>query len=144
LCRRNHKSLDYVTEPVARLTSDSPGDFRSFGTISMTSQTPLTKDPAAYMWEVAVTIAARRQFCFSPECEANLKERLKAGLKVFKVGLYEFRERISEAETNIEKLVQLTISEEIAGNPASKLLHESSMFDALYDRKLCPGIWPIC
>jgi hypothetical protein len=104
----------------------------------------LTKDPAAYMWEVAVKIAAKQKFRFSPECEAGLKERFKAGLEVHKIGLYEFRERITEAEENIEKLVQLTISEEITSNPASQLLHEPSMFTALYTRKLCPGLWPIC
>jgi hypothetical protein len=110
----------------------------------MSVQPPLTKDPAAYLWEVAVKIAAEQQFGFSPECEVNLKERFKAGLEVHKIGLYEFRERIKEAEESIEKLVQLTITEELAGNPASKLLHETSMFTALYTRKLCPGLWPIC
>jgi hypothetical protein len=110
----------------------------------MTLQPQLTKDPAAYMWEVAVKIAAKQEFRFSPECEANLKERLKAGLEVYKIGLYEFRERIKEAELSIEKLVDLTISEEIASNPASQLLHEPSLFAALYARKLCPGLWPIC
>jgi hypothetical protein len=110
----------------------------------MTVQPALTKDPAAHMWQVAVKTAAEQKFRFSPECEANLKERFKAGLEVYKVGLYEFRERIKEAETNIEKLVQLIISEEIARDPTSQLLHEPSMFDALYTRKLCPGLWPIC
>jgi hypothetical protein len=110
----------------------------------MTLQPPLTKDPAAHMWQLAVRIAARQKFRFSPECEAGLKERFTAGLEVYKVGLYEFRERIAEAEESIEKLVQLTISEEIASNPASQLLHEPSMFAALYARKLCPGLWPIC
>jgi len=110
----------------------------------MDSQSPLTKDPAAYMWEVALKTAAKQEFHFSPECEANLKERLTSGLEVYKIGLYEFRDRIKEAEESIEKLVQLTISEEITTNPASRVLHEPSMFTALYARKLCPGLWPLC
>jgi hypothetical protein len=110
----------------------------------MNLQPALTRDPASYMWEVAVTMAAKQKFCFSPECEAGLKEQFKSGLEVYKIGLYEFRERIKEAETNIEKLVQVIIGEEIARDPASQLLHESSMFAALYARKLCPGLWPLC
>ena len=107
----------------------------------MNLQPALTRDPASYMWELAVTTAAKQKFCFSPECEAGLKEQFKSGLEVYKIGLYEFRERIKEAETNIEKLVQVIIGEEIARDPASQLLHESSMFAALYARKLCPGLW---
>jgi hypothetical protein len=78
------------------------------------------------------------------QCEAGLKEQFKSGLEVYKVGLYEFRERIKEAETNIEKLVQMIIGEEIARHPASPLHHESSMFAALYARELCPALWPLC
>jgi hypothetical protein len=110
----------------------------------MTDQSPLTKDPAAYLWAMAVSTAAKQKFRFSPECEANLKERLKAGLVVYKVGLYEFRERIKEAEESIEKLVEVTIEEESARDPTSLLLQEPSMFHALYTRKLCPGLWPLC
>ena len=110
----------------------------------MAPQPQLTKDPAEYMWKLAVKIAATQAFDFSPECEANLKERLKAGLEVYKIGWYEFRERIKEAEESIEKLVQLTINEEITSNPGSRLLHEPSMFAALYTRNLCPGLWPLC
>jgi hypothetical protein len=110
----------------------------------MNVQPALTRDPALYMWEVAVTMAAKQKFRFSPECEAGLKEQFKCGLEVYKVGLYEFRERIKEAEANIENLVQTIIGEEIARDPASQLLHESSMFAALYTRKLCPGLWPLC
>lgn len=110
----------------------------------MTVQPPLTKDPAVYLWKFAVRVAAQQKFRFSPDCEANLKERLKAGLEVYKIGLYEFRERIKEAEASIEKLVELTVSEEIAHDPTSHLLHEPSMFTALYARKLCPGLWPLC
>jgi hypothetical protein len=91
------------------------------------------------MWEVAVTMAAKQEFRFSPQCEAGLKEQFKSGLEVYKVGLYEFRERIKEAETNIEKLVPMIIGEEIA--PACVAASsQSSMFAALYARKLCPGV----
>jgi hypothetical protein len=110
----------------------------------MSLEPALTKDPAAYMWKLAVKIAAEQKFHFAPPCEASLKERCKAGLQVYKVGLYEFRERITEAEESIKKLVDLTISEEIASNPTSRILDEPSMFAALYARKLCPGLWPIC
>ena len=110
----------------------------------MTSQPPLTKDPAAHLWDVAVRTAAKQKFRFAAECEANLKERLGSGIEVYKVGLYEFRDRIKEAEASIETLVQLTISEEIASDPTSQLLHEPSMSTALYARKLCPGLWPLC
>jgi hypothetical protein len=110
----------------------------------MNQQPALTRAPASYMWEVAVTMAAQQKFRFSPQCEAGLKEQFKSGLEVYKVGLYEFRERIKEAETKIEKLVQMIIGEEIARDPASPLLHESSMFAALYARELCPGLWLLC
>jgi hypothetical protein len=110
----------------------------------MTPQPPLIKDPATYMWDLTVSLAAKRKFRFSPECEANLKERFKSCLEVYKIGLYEFRERIKEAESSIEKLVDLTISEEIARDPASHLLHESSLVTVLYKGNLCPGLWPLC
>jgi hypothetical protein len=109
----------------------------------MNLQPALTRDPASYRWEVAVTMAAKQKFRFSPQREAGLKEQFKSGLEVHEVGLYEFRERIKEAETNIEKLVQMIIGEEIARDPASRLLHESSMFAALYARELCPVLWPL-
>jgi len=61
-----------------------------------------------------------------PQREAGLKEQFKSGLEVYKVGLYEFRERIKEAETNIEKLVPMIIGEEIARQPASQLFHNGA------------------
>jgi hypothetical protein len=107
----------------------------------MNLQSALTRDPALYMWEVAVTMAAKQKFRFSPSGKQASKNSSNFGLKV---GLYEFRERIKEAETNVEKLVQMIIGEETARDPASPLLHESSMFAALYARELCPGLWPLC
>jgi hypothetical protein len=92
----------------------------------MKLQPALTRDPAPYMWEVAVTMAAKPKFRFSPQREAGLKEQFKSGLEVYKVGLYEFRERIKEAETNIEKLVPMIIGEEIARQPASQLFHNGA------------------
>ncbi|MGB6676646.1 MAG: hypothetical protein WBE44_08155 [Terriglobales bacterium] len=110
----------------------------------MATRPPLTEDPKEFLWRWAVRTAAKRKFRFSRECEANLKERLKSGLGIYKVGLYEFRERLEEAEASIEKLIDLTIREEIARDPDSHLLHEPSMFAALYSGKLCSGLWPLC
>jgi hypothetical protein len=107
-------------------------------------QPVLIRDPATHLWRLAVAIAARQKFKFSSECAANLKEQIKAGLKDQKVGLYEFRDRAAEAEANIEKLLQLMITEEQSRNPSSQLLGEAALFSALYGRKLCPGLWPLC
>jgi hypothetical protein len=108
------------------------------------SQPLLIRDPATHLWALAVAIAARQKFKFSAECAANLKERIKAGLKDRKVGLYEFRDRAEEAETNITKLVQLMITEEQSLDPGSQTLSEPALFSALYGCKLCPGLWPLC
>jgi hypothetical protein len=107
-------------------------------------QPVLIRDPATHLWRLAVAIAARQKFKFSSECAANLKERIKAGLKDQKVGLYEFRDRAAEAEANIEKLLQLMITEEQSRNPSSQMLGEAALFRALYGCKLCPGLWPLC
>jgi hypothetical protein len=104
----------------------------------MKLQPALTRDPAPYMWEVPVTMAAKPKFRFSPQCEAGLKEQLKSGLEVDKVGLYEFRERIKEAETNIEKLVPMIIGEEIAPRSCVAASSQSSMFAALYRESCVP------
>ena len=104
----------------------------------------LIRDPATHLWRFAVSIAARQKFKFSGKCTANLKERIKAGLKDHKVGRYEFRDRAAEAEANIEKLVQLMITEEQSRDPSSRILGEPGLFSALYGCKLCPGLWPLC
>ena len=108
------------------------------------SQPPLIRDPANHLWRLAVGIATRQKFKFSRECAANLKERIKAGLKDHKVGRYEFRDRAAEAEANIEKLVQLMITEEQSRDASSQILSEPGLFSALYGCKLCPGLWPLC
>jgi hypothetical protein len=104
----------------------------------------LIRDPAAHLWAIAVRTAATRQFLFSDRCKANLREKLDSGLKMHKVGSYEFRERQTEAEENIKKLVGVMIDQELATTPDSRLLQESSVHGALYGQKLCPGLWPIC
>ena len=44
----------------------------------------------------------------------------------------------------MERLVAAIIAEEAANDPTSRLLHDSTMFNVLYRRKLCPGLWPLC
>lgn len=104
----------------------------------------LIRDPAAHLWAVAVRTAATRQFVFSDGCKASLEEKLKSGLKMHKVGSYEFRERQTEAEENLKKLVGVMIDQELATAPDSRLLQESSVHGALYGQHLCPGLWPLC
>ena len=52
--------------------------------------------------------AAARLFLCSNLCsnrhKASSEEKLESGLRLYKVGSYEFRERQSEAEVNIKKL----------------------------------------
>jgi len=116
----------------------------STGKFFTLSQPLLIRDPATHLWKLAVAIAARQKFKFSGECAANLKERIQAGLKVHKVGLYEFRDRAAEADANIEKLLQLMITEEQSRDASSRILSEPGLFSALYGCKLCPGLWPLC
>lgn len=111
---------------------------------SAAAQPVLIRDPANHLWRLAVATAARHKFKFSDACRMNLKERLVAGLKDHKVGLYEFRDRAAEAEANVEKLVQLMITEEQSRDPSSLILSEPGLFSALYGCKLCPGLWPLC
>jgi len=110
----------------------------------MPTSSDLISDPPAHLWSVAVAVAERDGFQFSPECQASLRERINAGLKDYRVGLYEFRERRAEAEGNIEKLVQLMISEEQSRDARSATLSEAGLFSALYGCKQCPGLWPLC
>ena len=69
---------------------------------------------------------------------------LDFGLKLYKVGSYQFRERRTEAEENIKKPVGLMLDQELATTLDSRLLQESSLPGARYGQKLCPGFWPIC
>jgi hypothetical protein len=110
----------------------------------MAEPLPLIRDPAAHLWAAAKRAAAMRQFLFSNRCKASLQEKLDSGLKLYKVGSYEFRERQTEAEENIKKLVGVMIDQELAITPDSRLLQEASLHGALYSQNLCPGLWPIC
>ena len=96
------------------------------------------------MWGTAVRAAARHQFKISMRCESVLKEQLKSGLEVNKVGLHEFAERKTEAQSNVEKLVRAMINAQLTKDPAIDVLDEWTIFHVLHDEKLCPGLWPIC
>jgi len=91
-----------------------------------------------------VRTGATRQFLCSSRPKASLQEKLDFGLKLYKVGSYQFRERRTEAEENIKKPVGLMIDQELATTLDSRLLQESSLPGARYRQKLCPGFWPIC
>ena len=104
----------------------------------------IIRHPDLYLWNVALEAARARDYQFSIRCEEYFRAQVKSGLEVSKVGMYEFAERVPEARANVEKLVAEMISEEAASDPNSRLLHDSAMFNALYHRKLCPGLWPLC
>ncbi|HEX3353939.1 MAG TPA: hypothetical protein VHS34_14060 [Terriglobales bacterium] len=110
----------------------------------MADDSTIIKHPSGFLWGAAVRLAARHRFKISMACENALKERFKSGLEINKVGLYEFTERKSEAQGNIEKLLGAMIKAQLAKNPADDVLEEWTIFHALYDDKLCPGLWPIC
>jgi hypothetical protein len=110
----------------------------------MPNRSPLIDDPLNYLWRFAIASAGQHNFRFSPECAAHLREQIKSGLEVHRVGRYEFKERCTEAEANLAKLVEYMIAEQIAHQPASRILPESVLFNALHHSKLCPGLWPLC
>ncbi len=110
----------------------------------MSEQPSIIKHPSGYMWGAAVRSAGRYRFKFSIRCENGFKELLRAGLETHKVGLYEFAERKAEAQANIEKLVRTMVNAQVAKDPAVYILDEWTIFHALYDEKLCPGLWPVC
>jgi len=110
----------------------------------MPEEPSLIRHPSGYMWGAAVRAAARYRFKFSLQCENAFKERLRAGLETYKVGLYEFTQRKAEAQANIEKLVRAMVNAQLMKDPAVDILDEWTIFHALYDEKLCPGLWPIC
>ena len=74
----------------------------------------------------------------------RLQRRLKSGLELHKVGLYEFAERKTEAQGNIEKLVRAMINAQLTKDPAVDILDEWTIFQRSLRQKLCPGLWPIC
>jgi hypothetical protein len=110
----------------------------------MPEKPALVKHPSGYMWGAAVRAAARYRIKFSLPCENNFKERLRSGLDVHKVGLYEFAERKSEAQKNIEKLIRVMIDAQFTRDPAAEILEDWTIDHALYHEKLCPGLWPLC
>ena len=59
----------------------------------MVEEPSIVKHPSGFLWGAAVRAAARRRFKISMRCENAFKERIKSGLEVNKVGLYEFSER---------------------------------------------------
>jgi len=110
----------------------------------MAEEPTIVKHPSGFLWGAAVRSAARHRFKFSIHCESSFKERIRSGLEVHKVGLYEFGERKAEAQGNIEKLVSAMINAQLARDPTVDVLDEWTIFHALYEKKLCPGLWPIC
>lgn len=110
----------------------------------MAEEPSIIQHPSGFLWGAAVRAAARHRFKISMRCESALKERLKSGLEVNKVGLYEFTERKNEAQSNVEKLISAMINAQLAKDPTVDILDEWTIFHVLYDEKLCPGLWPIC
>jgi hypothetical protein len=110
----------------------------------MVEEPSIVKHPSGFLWGAAVRAAARRRFKISMRCENAFKERIKSGLEVNKVGLYEFSERKTEAQSNVEKLIAAMINAQVTKDPTVDLLDEWTISHALYGEKLCPGLWPIC
>jgi hypothetical protein len=110
----------------------------------MPGKSPLIRNPSGFIWGAAVRAAGRHRFKFSLGCESSFKERVRAGLEMFRVGLYEFAERKDEAQDNVEKLVRAMVHAQLEKDPTVDILHEWTIASALYEQKLCPGLWPIC
>ena len=109
------------------------------------AETPsIIRHPSGHMWGAAVRAAARHRFKFSLQCESGFKALLKAGLEAHKVSLFEFTERRTEAQSNVEKLVRAMINAQLTKDPAVDVLDEWTIFHVLNEEKLCPGLWPIC
>jgi hypothetical protein len=104
----------------------------------------MIQNPLGFLWGTAVRAAARHQFKISMRCESLLKEQMKSGLETNKVGLYEFAERKNEAQSSVEKLISAMVNAQLAKDPTIDVLDEWTMFHAMHDDKLCPGLWPIC
>jgi hypothetical protein len=111
---------------------------------SISGRFPLIDDPLEYLWRIAVALAEKQSFRFSAKCGAILREQIKSGLEVHRVGRYEFKERCQEAEANLAKLIQQMIAEQLKSEPASRILQESALLKSLYTCKLSPSLWPFC
>jgi len=110
----------------------------------MAEEPPIIQHPSGFLWGAAVRAAARHRFKISMQCENLFKERFKSGLESNHVGLQEFTQRKSEAQSNVEKLVSAMINAQLAKDPTADILDEWTIPHALYEEKLCPGLWPIC
>jgi hypothetical protein len=110
----------------------------------MAHEQSMIQNPSVFLWGTAVRAPSRHQFKISMRCESVLKEQLKSGLEVNKVGLQEFAERKNEAQSNVEKLISAIVNAQLAKDPTIDVLDDWTMFHVMHDEKLCPGLWPIC
>src|SRR5690349_14772680 len=99
----------------------------------MAEEPSIIQHPSGFLWGAAVRAAARHRFKISMRCESALKERLKSGLEVNKVGLYEFTERKNQAQSNVEKLISAMINAQMAKDPTVDTLDDWTIFHALHD-----------
>ncbi len=110
----------------------------------MDDEPSIIQHPSGFLWGAAIRAAARQRFRVSMRCESALKERFKSALELNKVGMREFTERKSEAQSNVEKLIAAMINLQLAKDPTVDVLDDWTIFQALEGGKLCPGLWPIC
>jgi len=110
----------------------------------MPGDSPLIRNPSGFLWGAAVRAAGRHRFKFSLRCESSFKECVRTGLEIYKVGLYEFTERKNEAQSNVEKLVRTMVRAQLEKDSTADILDDWTISYALYEGKLCPGLWPIC
>jgi hypothetical protein len=136
--------LDYASRRVAQLFNRVSRGRIAWDFLIMAETPSIIRHPSGHMWGAALRAAARHRFKFSLQCESGFKALLKAGLETHKVGLYEFTERKAEAQANVEKLVRAMINAQLTKDPAIDILDEWTIFHVLYEKKLCPGLWPIC
>jgi len=108
----------------------------------MAEEPSIIQHPSGFLWGAAVRSAARHRFKISMRCESAFKERLKASLQVNKVGLYEFTERKTEAQSNVEKLVTAMINAQIAKDPKIDILDEWTIFHAYMTRNYVSDFGP--
>lgn len=110
----------------------------------MTEEPSIIQHPFGFLWGAAVRVAARHRFKISMPCEVAFKARIKLGLEANNVGLKEFSERKKEAQSNVEKLVTGMIDAQLEKGPTVDILDEWTISHVLEEKKLCPGLWPLC
>jgi hypothetical protein len=141
--QRIRHRLDYASHHVAQSFHRESPERDRLG--HLMAETPsIIRHPSGHMWGAAVRAAARHRFKFSLQCESGFKALLKAGLETHKVSLFEFTERRTEAQSNVEKLVRAMINAQLTKDPAVDVLDEWTIFHVFNEEKLCPGLWPIC